>query len=570
MSENPLNALPLQEKDQTVDKSSPRKRQRRRIRNACEPCRHRKVKCDGGHPCEVCVGYDYSCVYANSEIPISIAEQVITIGSPLKGPASQPPDQPPQNSDYHETINTEPQKQLYTGNTRFTRVDSAVAFPRSLGLALNADEPPRLQAFAWNTGTRIDNHPVIRQNIFQYLTLLDAETLANVFFTSVGPIFDIMNREDFNHRLFRCWETQGIDASSEVVLCGVLALGSLFSAPPAFVHEADIVEQARLTLDSTFAHSEVLLSVDFVVGWVLRSIYLRCTTKPHVSWMASSMAMHIAESIGLHQEMSEIRITPGKRAVMSEEEIENRRKVFWTADCLNRLFSAQYGRTKIMLQNITCRYPTTITNDGADDFISLIRLMPNLCDIGSPSSATVLTDGIMRLGEMSISKSPLLLLRADAIFCIYRKLRYIGVTLSQKQIEVILSVIRSALEAADSLALQSQQWWTIIGVPFHSVCVLIALKTIESLTLLHKAAETLRSIVMVFNSHVSREALRTAHYLVKVTEKKRRGELECLQRCLNLNAQINAGTPTQTPPLDGAAELPSFEWPTDIDIGFFF
>ncbi|TVY17515.1 Protein RDR1 [Lachnellula arida] len=576
MSRTPLNALPP-----TFDASSPRKRQRRRIRKACEPCRNRKVKCDGAHPCEVCIGYDYSCVYANSDIRTSTSEQVIPVGTPSidLDTASKPRDQPPQASDSHETINTEPQKQLYvlseerqsprTGNTRFTRVDSAIAFPRSLGLAVNAEEPPRLQAFAWNTGTRIDNNPVIRQNIFQYITHLNVETLSTVFFTSVNPIFDIIRRDEFNHQFSRCWETQSIDAGFEVVLSGVLALGSLFSPQPAFMHEAELIERARTTLDSTFAHSEVLLSVDFVIGWILRSIYLRCTTKPHVSWVASSMAMHIAESIGLHQEMSEMRITPGKRGGMSEEEVEGRRRVFWTADCLNRLFSAQYGRTKIMLQNTTCRYPTTVNDDGKDEFISLIRLMPDLCDVGSPSSATVLTDGIVRLGRMDISKSPLLLLRADALFCVYRKLRYIGVTLSQKQTEVILSVIRSALEAADSLALQSQQWWTIIGVPFHSVCVLIALNTMESLTLLQKAMETLQNVVGVFNSHVSREALRTAHYLVKVTEKKRRGELECLQRCLNLNAQMSAATPTQTPPLDGAAELPSFEWPTDIDLGFF-
>ncbi|TVY22652.1 Protein RDR1 [Lachnellula hyalina] len=581
MSRTPLNALPLQEKDQTVDRSPPRKKLRRRIRKACEPCRHRKVKCDGGHPCEICIGYDYSCVYANTEIPTSSSEQVISGGrlSIDPDPASQARNQPFQTSETHETTSTEPQKQLYelseerqssrTGNTRFTRVDSAIAFPRSLGLALNADEPPRLHAFAWNTGTRIDNNPVIRQNILQYLAPQDVKSLSNVFFTSVNPMFDIISHDGFNHRASSCWETQDIDAGFEVVLCGVLALGSLFSAQPAFIREAEIVEQARLILDSTFAHSEVLLSVDFVVGWLLRAIYLRCTTKPHVSWVASSMAMHIAESIGLHQEMSEIRITPGKRVLMSEEEIKSRRRVFWTADCLNRLFSAQYGRTKITLQNITCRYPMTVTDDGGDDFISLIRLMPDLCDIGSPSSATVLTDGILRLGNMAISKPPLMLMRADAMFCIYRKLRYIGVTLSQKQTEVILSMIRSALEAADSLVTQSQQWWTIIGVPFHSICVLIALNTMESLTLLQKAMETLQNVVTIFNSHVSREALRTAHYLVKVTEKKRRGELECLQRCLNLNAQINVATPTQTPQSDRAVEIPSFEWPTDIDLGFF-
>lgn len=478
----------------------------------------------------------------------------------------------------------EPPKQLYvlseerhsprTGNTRFTRVDSAIAFPRSLGLSLNADHPPRLGAFAWNTGTRLRDPEVARQTIFEFVSLRDVETLSDTYFTSVHPIFDIISREEFNHQISRSWASQTLDAGFEVVLCGVMALGSLFSTHNTFLHEADVVEQARLTLDRTFAHAKVLLSVDFVVGWILRAIYLRSTNGPHVSWVASSMALHIAESIGLHQEMNEIKTTQRgqiQRRLMSETELETRRKTFWVACSLNHLFSAQYGRTKITLQNIGCRYPTEDSNETAASFVSLLRLLPHLCDATSTiASSTIsnLTDGLLRLGEMAIYKLPLLLLRADAIFCIYRKLRYIGVTLSPRQTDVVLSAIRLALDAADTLALRSQPWWSVVGVPFHSVCVLIALNSMESLTLLHHAMETLQNITTVFSSHESREALRTAHYLVKVAEHERRGELECLQRCLNLNTKITNATITPSPSSEEDLELPLFEWPTDIDLGF--
>ena len=179
-----------------------------------------------------------------------------------------------------------------------------------------------------------------------------------------------------------------------------------------------------------------------------------------------------------------------------------------------------------------------------------------------------LTDSLIRLGKIECHNLPLHLIKADAMFCIYRKLRYIGITLSQNQTETILSVIRSALDAAESLAHQYQQWWNIVGVPFHSICVLIALYTMESLTLLPQAMETLQSVATVFGSHVSREALRTAHYLVRVAEKRKRKELVCLQQCLNVNAEMAGSPQTQNPVEEASSDLPLFQWPTDFDLGF--
>ncbi|KUJ16363.1 uncharacterized protein LY89DRAFT_782630 [Mollisia scopiformis] len=570
-----LQSTPLHDHNDRGVKSPSRRPMRRRIRKACEPCRHRKVKCDGAHPCELCVGYGYDCIYANGETPT--ADQLVSFKRKLSpSTVSKLREESSVSSDTQAKDNSEPPGPLYvlsegchspkTGNTRFTRVDSAIAFPRSLGLSLNADEPPILQAFAWNTGTRGEKSEVTRPSLLQNISLHELETFSDIYFTSINPIFNILDREEYCQRADRCWTAQNIEPGFEVVLCGVMALGSLFSRQP-FAHEADLIEQARLTLDRTFAHSNVLLCVDFVVGWILRAIYLRSTTNPHVSWMASSMAMHIAESIGLHQEMSDVKVTQ-KGCVISEKEIEARRRIFWVATSMNRFFSAQYGRTMTVLQNVGCRYPAGTSDDAADDFASIIRRLPFLCDPGDPSFIIILIEGIMNLGKIKITKLPLILLRADSMFTIYRKLRYMGFTLSQTHVEIVLSAINSALDAADALARQYQQWWTIIGVPFHSICVLLALNTTESLNLLYKAMETLQNVTTIFSSHVSREALRTAHYLVKVAEKKRRGDLGSLQRVLNLNANMAASPVAQTPVPERFSELPSFERPTDFDLAF--
>lgn len=477
-------------------------------------------------------------------------------------PISDRPQREPPNQLYVLSEERQPSR---TGSTSFTRVDSAIAFPRSLGLSLGADDAPKLQAFAWNTGTRAEAPAVVQPSIFEYISYEDIEKFSLIFFTSINPVFGLLTREDFNRRIIQSWETQSIDAGLEVVLCGTIALGSLFSTPP-FTHEPNVVEQARLTLDKTIAHTgSALLSLDFVHGWLLRALYLRCTANPHVSWLASSIALHIAESIGLHQEMRSVKTaTRTQSRVLTDAEIESRRKTFWVACSLNRLFAAQYGRSKINLQNVSCRYPGPDEEEDADDFIGLIRLMPDLCDattlVSMPAIAPV-TEALLSLARFRTEKEPLLLLRADCVFCVYRKMRHVGLGLSGLQSEAVISVIRAALVAADSLARQRHQWWMIIGVPFHSLCVLLALNTLDSLTLLQGAMETLQRVVGVVGSDGAREALRTAHGLVKGTEGSRRRELECLQRCVNLNAQVGEMVPV-------VGEVPAFEWPTDFELGF--
>ncbi|MCJ1311529.1 hypothetical protein MMC25_005202 [Agyrium rufum] len=257
---------------------------------------------------------------------------------------------------------------------------------------------------------------------------------------------------------------------------------------------------------------------------------------------------------------------------MSEAEIENRRRIFWLASSLNRLLSAQYGRTMVVLQNITSQYPATSDDvDATEDFITLIQTLPNLCDNTTTTSSSVvliLPDRLILLGKKVVRQLPLILLKTDALFCIYRKLKCIGVSLSPAQTEAVLSVIRSALDAATELTLVSQRWWTVISVPFQSICVLLSLNTLESLGLISQAMEALRNVAGILNTQSSDEALATAHQLLRAAEAKKRRELECLQRSLNLNVAVDVSTDSQTRLMDDLASFPSFEWPTDFDLGF--
>ena len=46
-----------------TDGSSPPTQKRQRAKQACEPCRLRKRKCDGAMPCNMCTQFEYKCYF---------------------------------------------------------------------------------------------------------------------------------------------------------------------------------------------------------------------------------------------------------------------------------------------------------------------------------------------------------------------------------------------------------------------------------------------------------------------------------------------------------------------------
>jgi len=109
----------------------------------------------------------------------------------------------------------------------------------------------------------------------------------------------------FDARATEFWVSRKQATDFEGVICGVIAWGSYFSGPASSAAEAQVVEQVRLLLDFSIAHPPVLLSVKHVQAWILRALYLRSTTRPHSSWMASCNAVHIAEALGPHRDIGE-------------------------------------------------------------------------------------------------------------------------------------------------------------------------------------------------------------------------------------------------------------------------
>ena len=130
---------------------------RQRSRVACAPCRSRKRKCDGCFPCSTCSRYEYHCVYndlkqppsarngepSHSQPPIEPEPAPVEPGLPSIIQLQKHPLPGGPGARFHHRSIMDPVK------SRFVRANSAIAFPRVLGIDMQSDVIPRLHSFAW-------------------------------------------------------------------------------------------------------------------------------------------------------------------------------------------------------------------------------------------------------------------------------------------------------------------------------------------------------------------------------------------------------------------------------------
>lgn len=414
--------------------------------------------------------------------------------------------------------------------TRFTSSSSAIAFPRNLGLSLGLPNAPRLQSFGWNPGIRPEQKFLPNKTICNIISLDEMRYFADRYFKEVHIYFGVIDKKLFLSHSTDFWNSSNkYGTDLEALICGVVALGSYFSGPAGSPAEAEIVEHGRILLDLSTAHPPALLSFKHVAAWILRTIYLRSTTRPHLSWIASCTAMHIADSVGLHREIKDIRV---KDRHMSPLEEDLRRRTFWVAMALNQWLAAEYGRARVQLCLVDCKPLLPVPGDLTAQTVAIMHAVP----------AKIISGGTfmdlftaLDLATALPADSPFLgLLRADVCFCIYRMFRSMNITLPTGQISRLLEIIRVALDGVKFLRTMGQSWWNLIGTPFHGICVLLSLGTSESLAMIPNAMKTLKNTVACYDSHISNEALRTAHALVQGARVKMRREMESLDHGVSI------------------------------------
>ncbi|KAL2819077.1 hypothetical protein BDW59DRAFT_151681 [Aspergillus cavernicola] len=506
-------------------------RLRLRSFRACAECRRRKRKCDGRDPCSSCAGYGYACTLDTDLL--STTHQEATMHSEQRrqtGENIHNPDRGERveySSARSPSISNDPKTQpkviWSSQKNRMLSSHSAVTLPRILGHELNDPNPPRLHSYAWNLGVRAERRNGFVSELPSFISMEECCSLCNAYFDKVHPVFGFLQQTTFFQRLCSSWAALQEDPGLEAIICGVAALGSFFSTP-SHPSEPKLITHCLAILDMAHTEPLTLGNMDILAGWILRTLYLRLTTRPWIACMASHTAMHIAEALGLHREIaSESVSTYSSRPQIVPVDLDLRRRYFWVAWALNYLLATEYGLVPVTLPVITCGSFADEPGTSTGKFVSLVRVLQSACE-GSTADGldkSKLESHLDRIKTCNCATEPHLLpvVRADICLCILRMMLSSS-SLHTKEItgcSTITSIIQAAFDKIRVLIGDRQPWWNSLSVPFQTVCICLWFNSPSILPLLPEAMEILKLLAQTYDSHLAREAVSTAQRLTSVS-----------------------------------------------------
>ncbi|GMF71969.1 unnamed protein product [Aspergillus oryzae] len=428
--------------------------------------------------------YDYRCCYEPP--PRKRRLTTVAAGQTFSPPVTLPSPGPVPPSTALEPSSRRPAEE------KSMEANAGVIFPQLLGLKLSPDHAPSMQhGSGWNLGVRRSPHRS-EKSITWILSQAAWQKLFGVYVEKIHPVYGFLDLEVVAGQAGRRWEDPCASNEYDAVLCGVGALGSLFSSrSKASEQERHLIDCAKDILETT---STLVVSpgVHDVEGWLLRTMYLRCHSTPHAAWIASCTTMHIVEAAGLHRESTRgslvyPEIYPGGQP----ENVECRRRLFWIAKLLNTWISFEYGRSQVVIRGAQCPAPAPKPGDPTSDLISLFQLSEKL-DPDQTVQVLELEESLVRLEEFEFE--------SDA---------------------VILSQSCRGLAASSRSIDASCPWWHVSNVPFQFTCILLAMDTRKSLVHVKDSLATLKKAADHFATQKARKAYKNIDFLVRLSQKRK-------------------------------------------------
>ena len=394
------------------------------------------------------------------------------------------------------------------------------------------------------------------------MTWADMQRLAKAYFKLVRPEIGLLEESDFMDQATARFANPTGDNDIDGILLGVAALGSFFT-PNSHPREEEFVSNARIVLEqrsmvrSPTSHT--------VAGWFLRTVYLRLTSRPHASWMASSVCMHQAEACGLHKEMQTIAVVYPAAPTGDHKLAKTRRRLFGIAKALNIIFSFEYGRSRINYDIVTTKRFAPDSGGHAHQFVELADILPNdfVDREREPDPPAALTTALTKIEELQSDSAFINLMKADLAFAIYRRLWLMSLTDAKDRAESVINIGRAAISAAEKLLESRTPWWNVVSATFQFVCTLLAVGTPKSLAHVPEVMGLLHRISQSYDTHMVREAYNQALALVKASRKRKEKELQAL-------SAVSEQPPFEDHPSTGSAsmtEAPNIDWST-MDLPF--
>lgn len=384
---------------------------------------------------------------------------------------------------------------------------------------------------AWNLGiprpledTQYGEFPRIRT----LFTETQVRHLASVFFREIHPLFGFFSEKQFAFFVDLEYNEVTIRRSAlqdfEPAICGVIALGSLFSRKDKQINdienpeilEGTALQRARIQLlhtdiaDNTKCDAS---GVHTLMGWALRSIYMRASATPRHAWLAACRAMHIAELLNLHDE---------RKWTTLGHDYNHLRCLFWTLEILNALFSLEIGRSKIQLAYTNCQYPKP--RDSND-------LLPFFLNLYENFTGDISLDKLEMVLAFSAPHPILALEQANVALILFRRLR--PHCEEHNIAQRVLDLGCQLLPFSRELALSGKPWWNVANLPFQLFCSIISTDDSAFIKKLSGVFDTLYFVANTFRTaemYESTEILRSFLYYFR---QKKEQEVHNIGEALN-------------------------------------
>jgi hypothetical protein len=372
------------------------------------------------------------------------------------------------------------------------------------------------------------------------ITLEATQKQLRSFFLSDFPACSFLDFHILTARCEKHWLGHDQGLPFEALIGGVIGLASVLDNAINIRQEADIIQHAENILNDPVILSEP--RVEVLAAIALRGLYLRATTTPHVTWLVSCTAMHMAESLGIHKDYES---NVGRHDNMTNQWNNDAIScMFWIICAGNRLVSHELGRSPVVLHGVTRKIPFSSSNTGGAAILCRLSCLLPIREAAEVSDEEQerFKQSLDIIAKTTGDHPFLKLITADVCFCLYRRIHVGSHRITKDQSQQVVLIGRAAVKAASQLLHKGRPWWNMLGTLFQFCCVLISMDTLDSLADLRYAMKTVNLIQDRYPGEKKAQALSTLRTLITASKQRKQTQIAYLsaveepeQSCVNMH-----------------------------------
>lgn len=384
----------------------------------------------------------------------------------------------------------------------------------------------------------------VKGAICSLITVETTQEQLRSFFLSDFPACSFLDLNILTARCEKHWVGHDQGLPFEALIGGVIGLASVLDNAISIRQETDIIQHAANILSDPVILSEP--SVEVLAAIALRGLYLRATATPHVTWLLSCSAMHMAEALGLHKDYDS---NAGKHRNMTNPwDYDAISCMFWIICAGNRILSHELGRSPAVLHGVTRKFPFSPSDtSGAAILCRLSCLLPMKEATEDSGDDQDRFKQSLDVIAKTVGNHPFLkLIAADVCFCLYRRICVCSHRITKEECQQVVLIGRAAIKASNQLLHTGRPWWNMLGTLFQFCCVLISMDSLDSLADLQYAVKTINRVQDRYPGEKIGQALSTLRALVTASKQRKQTQIAYLsaveepaESCVNMQNDVS-------------------------------